>query len=196
MRACDLVQPIVLASASPRRRELMTLTGLPFEVAAFEVDEQAIGKGEQRVAEIARRKALAAAKHYPRRIILAADTLVQVDEEVLGKPADFQDACRMLGRLSGRWHEVFTAICLVGGAADRLSLRVDQTRVKFSPLSPSLIEGYVNTGEPMDKAGAYGVQGRGGLFVEALEGSYSNVIGLPLALLRQMLEDELGLTVF
>ena len=183
-----LDQPLLLASASPRRRELFGYTGIPFDAVSLDVDETCQGSGRERVAQLSLRKAQAAAKVYPGRIILAADTLVQVNGKVLGKPVDAEDASRMLSQLSGNWHQVFTGVCLLDDRNGLCQTQVDETRVLFSHLTPDMIEGYIRTGEPMDKAGAYAVQGKGGLFVEALEGSYSNVIGLPLALVRKMLE--------
>lgn len=178
---------LILASASPRRRELMGYTGIPFEAVSLDVDETCSGTGEARVGELALRKAKAAAEQYPNRWILAADTLVQINDAVLGKPENKQEAIEMLKSLSGKWHQVYTGVCLLRDGYCQTA--VDKTDVLFSKLTPKMIERYVATGEPMDKAGAYAVQGRGGLFVEALKGSYSNVIGLPLALVRQMLEN-------
>ena len=186
-------EPLILASASPRRRELFGFTGIPFEAVSLDVDEACTGNGETRVAELAYRKAIAAARLYPNRIILAADTLVQVNDEVLGKPENQAEAKEMLKKLSGKWHQVFTGVCLICG--EHAQTQVDKTDVLFSELTQELIDGYVATGEPMDKAGSYAVQGRGGMFVEALNGSYSNVIGLPLALVRKMLETA-GINLF
>jgi len=121
------------------------------------------------------------------------DTLVQVNDEVLGKPENQAEAKEMLKKLSGKWHQVFTGVCLICG--EHAQTQVDKTDVLFSELTQELIDGYVATGEPMDKAGSYAVQGRGGMFVEALNGSYSNVIGLPLALVRKMLETA-GINLF
>lgn len=186
-------QPLLLASASPRRRELMNYTGIPFEAVSLEVDETCDGTGAQRVAELAKRKAIAAAQRFPGRTVLAADTLVQINEQVLGKPQNHDEAEKMLTMLSGQWHQVFTGVCLID--QDICRTEVDETKVLFSCLTPEMIQAYIASGEPMDKAGAYAVQGRGGLFVEALQGSYSNVIGLPLALVRRMLEDA-GIKLF
>ena len=132
------------------------------------------------------------AEKNPDRAVLGADTIVYLDDTVLGKPRDEAEACAMLRRMQGRWHVVYTGVCLChDGKAD---VRVDRSRVKFVPMDEATIEAYVRTGEPMDKAGAYALQGRGGMFVERIEGSYSNVIGLPMAMTREMLLDA-GLTV-
>lgn len=189
MAGSRLDQPLLLASASPRRRELFGYTGVPFESISLDIDESCEGTGAYRVARLAQRKAEAAAARYPGRVILAADTLVQVNGNVLGKPIDQDDAKAMLTLLSGTWHQVFTGVCLFDGRNGRCQTKVDETKVLFSSLTDAMIEGYIKTGEPMDKAGSYAVQGRGGLFVEAIQGSYSNVIGLPLALVRKMLHE-------
>lgn len=184
-----LREPVILASQSPRRRELMALMGIPFEVCGADVDERCEGAPETRVALLARRKAAKIHHLFPGRVILSADTLVAGKDGIFGKPKDGEDAARMLRSLSGGWHEVFTGVCLIDGRDGRERERVeaDRTRVLFSPLDDRLIQAYISTGEPMDKAGAYGIQGRGGMFVESLEGSYSNVVGFPMALVRRML---------
>ena len=179
---------LVLASASPRRHELLALYGIPFEVMPALAEENASGSGMDRVAGIARDKCDEVFAQAEDCYVLAADTLVCVDDSVLGKPVDAEDAARMLRMLGGRWHEVHTGVCLrgPGGFAD---LRVETTRVRFTPLREDIILQYVRTGEPMDKAGAYAIQGISGIFVSRIEGSPSNVIGLPLALVSQMLEN-------
>ena len=179
-------QTLILASASPRRRELMGYTGLPFQVITADAEELKAGPPEELVKENARRKALAVAKEHPETVVLGADTVVFQDGQVLGKPRDREDAIRMLRALSGAWHEVYTGVCVVD-AQGRQDVRADVSRVQFTPLDQETIDRYVETGEPMDKAGAYAVQGRGGLYVRRIEGSYSNVIGLPMALVREML---------
>ena len=135
---------------------------------------------------LARRKALAARQSYPGQTVLGADTLVYCAGQVLGKPRDEADARRMLRALSGTWHEVYTGVCVVD-AEGREDVRSDVSRVQFVPLDEETIERYVSSGEPMDKAGAYAVQGMAGMYVKRIEGSYSNVIGLPMALVRDML---------
>lgn len=178
-------RPIILASGSPRRVELMRQMGLEFEAVPVDVDEHLAGKPHEVVAALARRKAMAALQRYPDRYILAADTLVHAQGEVLGKPADQDDARRMLALLSGSEHQVFTGVCVLHGQkawADCVC-----TQVRFAQLSAGDIAGYVQSGEPMDKAGAYAVQGMGGMFVTEVHGSPSNVIGLPMHTVRALL---------
>ena len=179
--------PLILASASPRRQELLTLARIPFEVDAPSVDESCSLPAEKAVLELSRRKAAAALPRHPGRFILAADTLVAVDGRSLGKPSSPEEARAMLRLLSGRGHSVFTGVTVVDPAGVFRS-ETDVSRVFFDPLSEAEIEAYVASGEPMDKAGAYAVQGMAGLWVHRLEGSPSGVIGLPLALARRLLE--------
>jgi septum formation protein len=179
-------QRFVLASASPRRRELLSQLGLFFDVDAAHLDETP-REGEAPAAYVGRlalEKAAAVAGKHAGRIVLAADTTVALGSEILGKPKDDDEAAQMLLRLSGCTHEVFTGIAASGRS------RVVRTAVRFRPLTRPEIDWYVATGEPRDKAGAYAVQGKAGAFVEALDGSPTNVIGLPLpetlALLREV----------
>lgn len=190
---------LVLASASPRRAELLRTAGLPFEVVpAGDVEgdgvgiQAAAGRDPARFAEeLAGRKALAVAVGRPGRLVLGADTIVLVDGDILEKPRDRADAAVMLSRLSGRRHVVITAIALVRG--DRqVWLGHERTAVDFLALSPAAIARYVETGEPMDKAGAYGIQGYGAMMVGGVEGCYFNVMGLPLALLGAALREHLA----
>lgn len=186
---------LVLASASPRRRELLAGAGFAVIVHAAEVDETPHPGEEARayVLRLAEAKARAAASGAPRPDLplLAADTTVVLDGELLGKPADDAEAAAMLRRLSGRGHEVWTGLCLLWPAAASgerpLALAADCTRVWFAPLDREEIAAYVASGEPRGKAGAYAIQGRAGQFIPRIEGSYSNVVGLPLALLRDLL---------
>ena len=178
---------LILASASPRRRELLALTGLPFTVDAPEVDETCDLPPHEAVAELSRRKALAGAAMHPGCVVLAADTLVAVDGQALGKPHDDKDAARMLRLLSGRWHQVYTGVCAVSPDGS-LHSAVDATDVRFADMPEEAIRRYIATREPADKAGAYAVQGIAGLWIEELRGSHTNVIGLPLALTRRLLE--------
>ena len=180
-------QSLILASASPRRRELMAYTGLPFEVITADAEEIKAGNPETLVMENARRKARAVAALHPGRMVLGADTIVYQDGRALGKPRDEQDARDMLRGLSGRGHMVYTGVCVIGENGEE-SVNADASLVEFVPLSEEAISWYIATGEPMDKAGAYAVQGRAGMFVRRIEGSYSNVIGLPMALVRDMLK--------
>ena len=172
---------ICLASASPRRRELLAQIGVPCDVRPVDVDErQQPGEAPaDYVVRIALAKARAAAEAGPDgRLVLGSDTAVVADGEVMGKPADAADARRMLGLLSGRSHDVLTAVAVV--ADGRAGTALSESTVTFRTLHQPEIDAYVATGEPMDKAGAYAIQGRAAVFVSRLEGSYSGVMGLPL----------------
>ena len=179
---------LVLASSSPRRRELLSLFGIPYEIIPSRAEESASGGGSDRVAKIARDKCDEVFSRVGDRFVLAADTLVCVEGQILGKPKDARDAAQMLRLLGGRWHEVHTGICLQGPNGFQCS-RVDMSRVLFGELSEEKIARYVQTREPMDKAGAYALQGASGIFISRIEGSPSNVMGLPLYLAGQMLEE-------
>ncbi len=181
--------PILLASGSPRRKELLQLMGVQFEVVSLDTNEDCGGTPSERVCELAGRKAEAVLALYGDRMILAADTLVARGDQVLGKPSSQEEAVQMLFALSDGWHEVYTGVCLLDGVCGKKEIAFDKTRVRFSKLDEPLIKQYVLTGEPMDKAGAYAIQGHGGMFVEEIQGSASNVIGLPMALVRRMLRD-------
>lgn len=180
--------PLILASASPRRLELISLFGIPFETVPSLAEEAAFGNGCEQVLQIARTKCDDVFARTSGRFVLAADTLVCVDGLSLGKPKDERDAASMLRRLSGRWHEVHTGCCL-RGPNDFLRQASETTKVEFIALSDEMIERYIRTGEPMDKAGAYAIQGICGMFISRIEGSPSNVIGLPLCRVRSMLEE-------
>lgn len=178
----------ILASASPRRAELLRAAGFAFDVHAAQVDESR-RDGEEPdayVRRIAGAKAHASTQAHPGRVVLAADTVVVVDGDILGKPRDAAEARGMLRRLSGRWHEVMTGVCLAGPIA---STTVDVTRVEFAPMTSEEIDWYVASGEPLDKAGAYAVQGLASRWVTRIEGSYSNVVGLPVARVHRMCTD-------
>lgn len=172
---------LILASASPRRRELLTGAGITFTVQPADTDETWLPGELPRayVLRVAREKARSVAALRPGARVLAADTTVAMDDRVLGKPVDAAHAAAMLGDLAGREHAVHTAIVLVTGS--RVTHRVVSTRVRFRPLTSQEIEDYIATGEPFDKAGGYGIQGRGGALVDVVHGSYTNVVGLPLA---------------
>jgi septum formation protein len=186
---------LVLASASPRRRELLRAAGITFEVQATDIPEVPLDGEEPRAfaERLAREKALAVAGQRSGDWVLGADTIVVVDGEILGKPCDAMDAARMLRMLSGRAHEVITAVCLVSPQKEcgdgRRDLRSETTRVTFAVLSEEDIAFYVSTGEPMDKAGAYGIQGIAARWIPRIEGDYSNVVGLPVALVWRMLRE-------
>ncbi len=189
------MEPVILASQSPRRRELIGLYGIPFVVDPSMADEDHVeGAGAERVKKLAQLKCAEVAERHPGRMVLAADTLVCVDDEILGKPKDEADAARMLHLLSGRAHEVHTGVCLKLPDGRELC-GVDTAKVYFMQLTEENIRRYIATGEPMDKAGAYGIQGRAGVFISHIEGSPSNVIGLPLGLLTRFF-DEAGIDYF
>jgi len=172
---------IVLGSGSPRRRELLALAGIELTVRATGVPEDARdGEGpHEHALRLARDKALAASSIDPGAVALGADTIVVVDGEILGKPRDGAEAVRMLLSLAGRTHEVLTGWALARDGV-LLTSDVSRTEVEFRPLTHAEASLYAATGEPLDKAGAYGIQGQGALFVRAIRGSYTNVVGLPL----------------
>lgn len=178
--------PLILASGSPRRKKILDTMGLSYSVDVSDADESFVGMPEAMVLELSRRKAQAVAPRHSEALILAADTLVYGDE-VLGKPHDAEEARSMLAELSGRWHSVYTGVTLMDTRSGRTISRADVTRVHFIGMTQQDIDAYVATGEPLDKAGAYAIQGRGGMFIDRIEGSYSNVVGLPMTLVRSML---------
>ncbi|MHB8988108.1 MAG: Maf family protein [Desulfobulbia bacterium] len=173
---------LILASGSPRRRDFLADLGIAFEVLVADIDETPL-PGEQPidfVARLSREKAQAVEQAGAGAWVLAADTAVVVDGEILGKPGDEAEACAMLMRLSGRWHEVWTGFSLCCQATGELCTKTVCTRVRFLTLTPELCRAYVRTGEPLDKAGAYGIQGKGCFLVPEISGSYTNVVGLPM----------------
>jgi septum formation protein len=178
---------LVLASRSPRRREILQQAGIPFVVRPADVDETPLPAEPVRdyVARIARAKADAARLAADGEIVLAADTTVAIHGEILAKPLDAADARRMLRLLSGQRHEVLTAICL--RSASRVIEDCAETSVWFAPLSPEEIADYAETGEPMDKAGGYAIQGLASKFVQRIAGCYFNVMGLPVAMVYRHL---------
>jgi septum formation protein len=180
---------ILLASTSVRRAELLSLANIQYDIFPVQIDETCDCLPEDRVMRIAEQKALSAAEHVHNRLILAADTLVWVNNCAFGKPADSAQACYMLKTLSGKCHRVFTGVCLLNAADGYKDIRYDCTNVIFTNISDEEINVYVASGETMDKAGAYAIQCMGGMYIERIEGSYSNVVGLPMALLRHMLID-------
>ena len=178
--------PVILASGSPRRRELLQQMRLNFTVLSPDVDEHAAPMPPEALVQLlSSRKAAAAAAAHPEAVVIAADTVVCQDGLILGKPADEADARRMLERLSGKKHQVYTGFTVQQGI--RLQTCVEGTTVHVRPLSTAEIDRYIATGEPMDKAGAYGIQGLGGVFITGLEGDYYNVMGLPICRLAQVL---------
>ena len=186
------VLPLILASGSPRRRELLDLMGLTYTVETPDVDESFSGRPSETVMEISRRKAAAVAARHSDSIIIAADTLVFADG-ALGKPHTPERAKEMLRSLAGNWHHVYTGITVINTRSGRVLRNVDKTRVHLVPMTEQEIDAYVATGEPLDKAGAYGIQGMGGMFVDRIDGSYSNVVGLPMSMLRTMLAQASGM---
>ncbi len=210
-------EPLLVASTSPRRAEILRTVGWSFETCLVETDESR-APGEDAVAyveRLARAKAETAAAQYPQRIVLGADTVVVVDAQILGKPVDEDDAGRMLRLLSGRWHDVLTGVALLragdpsgramGGeiarpgprqgktaqpeSRDLWAVAHELTQVSFAPMTDDEITWYVATGEPMGKAGAYAIQGRAARFIEGIRGDYFNVVGLPVRLLYKLLRE-------
>lgn len=180
------METIILASKSPRRIELLSLTGIPFEVFSPEVDETCDLPAEKAVVEISRRKASFSSAAYHGRFILSADTLVSVNGRKLGKPTDENDALDMLRMLSGRTHQVFTGVTVIAPDGTCRS-GADRTDVTFSLIPEQEMKSYIRSGEPMDKAGSYAVQGMASLWVRHINGNYTSVIGLPLYLVRDLL---------
>lgn len=181
---------LILASSSPRRAEILAALGIPFEISPADIPEILVPgeTGSEAAARLAREKAAAAAVRHAGEWILAADTLVLVDSVVLGKPADDRDAREMLRLLSGREHRVVTAVHLRKGFADGTG-EIEESRVRIAPMTDEEIRWYVETGEPRDKAGAYAVQGLGARFVEGVDGSFSNVMGLPARTVYRLLRE-------
>jgi septum formation protein len=195
---------LVLASASPRRQELLRNAGIPFVVQAADIPEVPLeGEAHRSFAErLAGEKAQAIFQKRPADFILGADTIVVVDGQILGKPGDAADAARMLRLLAGRSHEVITGVCLAGPLVRTENndpttvfkdVRSETTRVVMGTLKDDDIRSYIATGEPMDKAGAYAIQGRASRWISRIEGDYFNVVGLPIALVWRMLRDHSAL---
>ena len=194
---------LILASASPRRRELLSMLGVHLDIFVPKTEEdcdRSVLTPEELVMGLACRKARAAAEQLLQSgrslddaVILAADTVVALDGTILEKPADEEEAHRMLSTLSARRHEVFTGIAAIHRG--RLAVDYQTTGVRFRALSEDIIRSYIASGEPMDKAGAYGIQSRGSLFVDGIDGDYFNVVGLPLVRVDEMLESSFGITL-
>ncbi len=184
---------LILASASPRRQQLLREAGVAIEVHPAHIREERL-PGEdpvQYACRLAREKAQAVAQAFPGRCVLGADTIVVVDEQVLEKPGNAYDAARMLRLLSGRAHQVTTGVSLVDRQG-KTDTRFSTARVHFRKLEPLEVERYIESGEPMDKAGAYAIQGGAAAWIERVEGEYSNVVGLPVLLVKEMLRDKAG----
>ncbi|HEX5830379.1 MAG TPA: Maf family protein [Gemmatimonadaceae bacterium] len=177
---------VVLASQSPRRRELLSLVGIPHEVQPADIDESAFPEEAPaaHAERLAREKALVVAERAADAVVVAADTIVVIDDQILGKPADADEARRMLTALAGRTHTVFTAIAVA--RAGRVESAVETVAVAFRPLTAAEIDAYVATGEPLDKAGAYGIQGYGATIVERIDGDYFAVMGISLVRLVEL----------
>jgi len=188
-KTLDLPQ-LILASASPRRSEILKAVGWKFEKQVVDLDETELENENPAdyVVRLAREKALAVAGKIENGLILGADTTVVIENEIIGKPKDLADAAKMLGKLSGRWHEVLTGVAIVKKNDGKTEIQADleRTKVKFYSLSDSEINYLVERGEPLDKAGAYAVQGVAALFIERIEGDYWNVVGLPVQLVYKL----------
>lgn len=189
----------ILASGSPRRKELLSRMGIKFEVVISDADEKSVTKDvpvRLYVQELALLKASAVAKNLGKdTVIISADTVVTLDGKVLGKPKDKEDAHKMLTALSGREHEVYTGVCVMRRSDSKVTCKSVCTRVKFKSLTEDRIDAYIATGEPMDKAGAYGIQGVGSMLIEGIDGDYFNVVGLPIATLADILENEFDINL-
>ena len=191
-----IIATFILASASKRRQKLLAQIGADYKIRVADVEEyfDTTLPVEEAMIKVARKKAEAVAEDQDEKaVVLAADTMVFFDGMPMGKPQDRADAFRMLTVLSGAWHDVYTAFCI--HTARKVVCRCVRTRVKFYELSEAEIESYIDTGEPMDKAGGYGIQERGALLVERIEGDYFNVVGLPMGELERTLREEFDLSL-
>lgn len=194
---------IILASGSPRRRELLEAIGLDFKIMTADTDESSVSHEGVPVGvyvqELALLKAADVAKlqlKNKKTLIIAADTVVTLDNEILGKPSDEEDAFDMLKRLSAREHEVYTGMCVMRISDGKTYCTSTATSVKFKELDDDTIRAYVKTGEPLDKAGAYGIQGKGAVLVEKIDGDYNNVVGMSTSVLADILKKEFDLDIF
>ncbi len=184
------MRQIILASASPRRKELLEQIGLEFTVVPAHGEEIITEREPAKVVEeLSRQKALEVAERFPQGIVIGADTVVCLDGCIMGKPADRAEARDMLRRLQGRAHSVFTGVTVIDGISGHSRTFSRETKVHVSPMTEQETEAYLDTGEPMDKAGAYGIQGRFAAWIERIEGDYSNVVGLPVSAVYQALRD-------
>ena len=183
-------QKLILASKSPRRAEILRAAGWAFEAVAANIgesrqeDEDAVSY----VRRLAQTKAETVAHQFPHDLVLGADTIVLINEEILGQPGDAASAERMLKLLSGKWHQVLTGVALIRLNDERRIVEHEVTRVRFAELSDEEISWYVGTGEPLDKAGAYAIQGRAAPFIEEIQGDYFNIVGLPLRRVYRLLQ--------
>ncbi|MDA1477449.1 Maf family protein [Bacillus changyiensis] len=183
-----MTKPFILASQSPRRKELLDLLQFPYSIVVSETEEK-INRNfspEENVKWLAEQKVQEIAERYPEAVVLGADTIVCFDDVYLGKPKDTEDAERMLRMLSGKTHSVFTGVCIK--STDKSVTFYNETEVTFWPLEEEDISAYIKTGEPFDKAGSYGIQGKGALFVKQIKGDYYSVVGLPISKTMRMLK--------
>ena len=192
MPSRNQTRPIILASGSPRRRELLTKMGYDFTVVVPDVNEDITGDPQQQVLALSIRKSDVVCPRFRREIVICADTLVAVDGQTLGKPESDDDARRMLNLLSGRAHQVLTGLCVTDTQTGRRTALTDVTWVRFRPIAPEEIDEYIATGEHLGKAGSYAIQARGVASVVAIDGSRDNVIGLPTEKLQVILDDMLA----
>lgn len=189
----------ILASASPRRREILQIINLDFDIIKSDVDESVVDPTvapELYVQELALLKGADVAKKLKKEIVISADTIVYHDGKILGKPCDEAEAFNMLKSLSGKEHTVYTGVCIMRASDAFTVCRTCATRVKFAPLTDEKIKAYISTGEPMDKAGAYAVQGLAATFIEKIDGDYFNVVGLPLYMTADILEKDFNIDLF
>lgn len=191
VRPTLLAEKLILASKSPRRAELLAAAGWQFEAVAANIDETRQA-GEEAVAyvrRLAQTKAEKVARQFVDDLVLGADTTVVVGDEILAQPGDTATAEWMLNLLSGKWHQVLTGVALVHASDARLIVAHEVTQVRFAELSAAEIHWYVSTGEPLDKAGAYGIQGRAAPFIEEIQGDYFNIVGLPMRLIYKLIRE-------
>jgi septum formation protein len=188
VRGLEGMTPLILASSSPRRTEILTAVGWPFEAQPAHIDETRLeGEApEEFVRRLAREKAETVARTRLFGLVLGADTTVVVNGHILEKPRDEADARRMLRLMSECWHEVLTGVALVSAESGRTSVGIERTRVRFAAMTDEEIAWHVETGNVLDKAGAYAIQGRAALFIEGIEGDYWNVVGLPVRLVYEL----------
>ena len=181
-----LNEKLILASKSQRRVEILTAVGWEFEAIAANIDETRLAAEDavSYVKRLAQTKAQTIAQKFPDRLVVGADTVVVIDGEILGQPRDDDDARRMLGLLSKKWHDVLTGVALLRAA--QVVVEHETTRVRFAEMSAKEIDWYVSTGEPRGKAGAYGIQGPAALFIKEIQGDYFNVVGLPVRLVFEL----------
>lgn len=176
----SISMPIVLASGSPRRKEILQQMGYSFTVNTSNTKESIDGAPEEMVLHLSEEKARAVASQYDNALVLGADTIVAIEDRILGKPHNEKQAAEMMHLLSGKWHSVYTGVCVINTRTKTMVKQAVQTRVHFLPLEEEAIYDYIKTAEPYDKAGGYALQGAAGVFIDKIEGSYSNVIGLPM----------------